>query len=80
MVCPDVKCGNDADWYQADYYANSPANNPGGPTDGDYRVIRGGGAKSLSQELRATERASGAPRHYMDGQVGFRCALDANNP
>jgi formylglycine-generating enzyme required for sulfatase activity len=69
-----------ADWYQADYYTNSPMNNPGGPTNGDFRVIRGGGAKSLSQELRVTERASGAPEHYMDGQMGFRCALDAGSP
>jgi eukaryotic-like serine/threonine-protein kinase len=69
-----------ADWYQADYYANSPLNNPNGPTDGKYRVIRGGGAKSLSQELRITGRGSGAPRHNMDGQMGFRCAAGAYNP
>ena len=31
-----------ADWYQAEYYAQSPINNPQGPSSGDYRVIRGG--------------------------------------
>jgi len=67
-----------ADWYQEDYYAHSPVNNPSGPTEGDYRVIRGGGAKSISQDLRVTKRASGAPQHYMDGQMGFRCAMDAD--
>jgi formylglycine-generating enzyme required for sulfatase activity len=69
-----------ADWYQADYYTNSPTKNPSGPTDGDQRVIRGGGAKSLDQELRTTNRASGAPEHFMDGQMGFRCAMDPSNP
>ena len=69
-----------SDWYQADYYSNSPINNPTGPLTGDFRVIRGGGAKGLTQELRTTERVSGTPRHNMDGQVGFRCAMNAGNP
>jgi len=69
-----------ADWYQPNYYSNSPVRNPRGPTTGEYRVIRGGGANSVSQELRATERDSGMPVHYLDGQLGFRCAMDANTP
>jgi formylglycine-generating enzyme required for sulfatase activity len=35
------------DWYDADYYKNSPANNPTGPTSGAYRVLRGGSWGSL---------------------------------
>lgn len=31
-----------ADWYGADYYVNSPQNNPTGPTIGSKRVLRGG--------------------------------------
>ena len=31
-----------ADWYDHDYYENSPANNPTGPNSGSGRVIRGG--------------------------------------
>jgi len=69
-----------ADWYQEDYYSQSPVNNPTGPLTGDYRVIRGGGAKSISQDLRVTRRANGAPEHYMDGQMGFRCAMDSSSP
>ena len=69
-----------ADWYQADYYSQSPADNPKGPATGDFRVIRGGGATSISQDLRATRRANGEPQHYMDGQMGFRCAMDSSNP
>jgi formylglycine-generating enzyme required for sulfatase activity len=69
-----------ADRYSSDYYANSPASNPTGPDEGEFRVRRGGGAKSLTQDLRVTSRASGAPHHYFDGQMGFRCAADTSTP
>jgi formylglycine-generating enzyme required for sulfatase activity len=32
-------CG---DWYESDYYAQSPKENPAGPESGSYRVLRGG--------------------------------------
>lgn len=67
-----------ADWYQADYYTVSPVQAPVGPGNGLYRVIRGGGAKSISQNLRVTARAVGEPQHYLDGQIGFRCATAVN--
>ena len=31
-----------ADWYDSDYYANSPEDNPQGPKNGDSRTLRGG--------------------------------------
>ncbi len=31
------------DWYAADYYQNSPAVNPKGPPNGEFRVLRGEG-------------------------------------
>ena len=31
-----------ADWYDDNYYANSPKSNPTGPSSGQYRVFRGG--------------------------------------
>ncbi len=31
-----------ADWYDSDYYANSPDHNPQGPESGDFRTFRGG--------------------------------------
>ncbi len=31
-----------SDWYDKDYYRNSPSRNPKGPTNGRYRVLRGG--------------------------------------
>ena len=66
-----------ADWYAPDYYAVSPTNNPTGPAAGAYRVRRGGGAKSLASDLRATARAGDSVGHFFDGQIGFRCALSA---
>ena len=32
-----------SDWYDSNYYENSPAKNPKGPSTGDDRVLRGGG-------------------------------------
>ena len=32
-----------ADWYDENYYANSPSSNPNGPSSGAIRVLRGGG-------------------------------------
>ncbi|MDO8520376.1 MAG: SUMF1/EgtB/PvdO family nonheme iron enzyme [Deltaproteobacteria bacterium] len=32
-----------ADWYQSDYYATAPAQDPQGPKGGEFRVLRGGG-------------------------------------
>ena len=66
-----------ADWYSADAYANASEVDPAGPASGEDHVLRGGGWSSLRADLRATTRASGAPLHYFDGQVGFRCASDA---
>jgi formylglycine-generating enzyme required for sulfatase activity len=66
-----------ADRYSDGYYAVSPESDPMGPTEGTYRVRRGGGFRSNPQDLRATERASGRPMHFFDGQMGFRCASDA---
>lgn len=69
-----------ADRYSPDYYATSPARNPTGPAEGEFKVRRGGGSKSLPQDLRVTSRASGSPHHYFDGQMGFRCAASELRP
>jgi len=63
------------DWYAPDYYSVAPTDNPIGPASGEYRVRRGGGAKSFYSDLRVTARAGGYVGHVFDGQIGFRCAL-----
>jgi len=63
-----------ADWYDADYYASSPFRNPSGPTSGESRVIRGGGAAySSGDDLRTTNRGSASPDWALEPR-GFRCA------
>jgi formylglycine-generating enzyme required for sulfatase activity len=73
--------GNVAEWV-ADLWAEgydvaSPVVDPTGPASGSWHVRRGGGFSSLRRDLTVTARRSGAPSHYFDGQMGFRCAVSA---
>ena len=60
-----------SDWYAGDYYKNSPANNPTGPTSGSYHVVRGGSWLDDSRFCRVSFRNYGIPvgRNYF---LGFR--------
>jgi len=61
-----------ADWYDAGYYQNSPAENPTGPVSGTYRVLRGGSWSINERLLRASVRIRSNPDDsYND--IGFRC-------
>lgn len=62
-----------ADWYAADYYAKSPRENPTGPAEGRYRVIRGGAWVSLPDALRAGAREK-YPPEKSSVLIGFRVA------
>ena len=66
-----------ADTFDPAYYAVSPFDNPTGPAEEGFQVRRGGGWRSLLEDLRVTRRSSGQPHHYFDGQMGFRCAVDS---
>lgn len=65
------------DWY--DYNAYTAAlhdpHDPKGPSQGVYRVLRGGCWKSLKEDLRFSHRHRNNPR-TMNGTYGFRCAAD----
>jgi serine/threonine-protein kinase len=61
-----------ADWYNANYYQNSPSQNPTGPASGMWRVLRGGSWGNNGDLLRASYRGAS----YPDGKLnylGFRC-------
>ncbi|MFC2101142.1 formylglycine-generating enzyme family protein [Bacteroidota bacterium] len=59
------------DWYDPDYYDNSPSSNPTGPANGADKVIRGGGYTSTSYHLRSSFRFYSDPNDkWID--VGFR--------
>ena len=45
-----------SDWYGKDYYGKSPLSNPQGPTNGKYRVLRGGSWINDAVLCRATYR------------------------
>jgi len=67
------------DWYDYHYYDVSvqEPNNPKGPQQGVYRILRGGCWKSLKEDLRCAHRHRNNPG-TMNGTYGFRCAADVS--
>ncbi len=62
------------DWYDEDYYKNSPRNNPKGPgTSQTYRVLRGGSWSYNANYCRVADRFRYRP-YNTDATVGFRLA------
>lgn len=62
-----------ADWYGAEYYAASPADDPTGPDTGDGRVLRGGSWDGGPGGTRSADRVRSAP-DGRGGITGFRVA------
>jgi formylglycine-generating enzyme required for sulfatase activity len=65
-----------ADWY-SESGAPSEARNPKGPASGEKKVIRGGGRFDPGYRMVATKRYYAEPS-TRSGDIGFRCARDAN--
>ncbi len=67
------------DWYAYNYYDASALepDNPLGPPQGVYRVLRGGCWKSLKEDLRSSHRHRNNPG-AVNGTYGFRCAADVS--
>jgi formylglycine-generating enzyme required for sulfatase activity len=62
-----------SDWYDANYYASSPSQDPTGPASGTLYVLRGGCWNFEPWFLRSSNRYYGSPP-LEDINVGFRCA------
>jgi formylglycine-generating enzyme required for sulfatase activity len=62
------------DWYDEQYYANSPTNNPQGPSSGEYHVLRGGGSNLDLADCRSAVRLGSSI--YKFYSVGFRLILE----
>jgi formylglycine-generating enzyme required for sulfatase activity len=62
-----------ADWYDKDYYAGSPSDDPRGPSSGSRRVLRGGGWVDRPWDCRSSFRAGLSPEFRGDS-LGFRVA------
>ena len=73
--------GNVWEWvqdrYDENYYANSPNQDPSGPSDQTlpYRVLRGGGWFDIAQGLRSADRGRNQSA-YRGNDSGFRLSLD----
>lgn len=67
------------DWYAYNYYETSQQEpeNPKGPLQGVYRVLRGGCWKSLKEDLRSAHRHRNNPGAF-NSTYGFRCAADVS--
>lgn len=67
-----------ADWYDGAFYGVSPAENPTGPEDGVYKVLRGGSWSNAWYYLRTSYRSFGSPMpSYYGNNIGFRCVITA---
>jgi formylglycine-generating enzyme required for sulfatase activity len=66
------------DWYDANYYQNSPKQDPPGPPIGVSRVLRGG-SWAVPWPLRVSFRDGLGPASRFN-DFGFRCRMDALSP
>lgn len=62
-----------SDWYDDNYYKNSPSRNPQGPSSGSNRVIRGGGIFDFWFNHSVYRRSSRKPE-FRGRAFGFRVA------
>ena len=62
------------DWYDAEFYANSPSAGPQGPETGTRKVLRGGGFGNPDPTLYTTFRRYNRSPNAPDVDIGFRCA------
>ncbi|OQX78743.1 MAG: hypothetical protein B6D61_04830 [Bacteroidetes bacterium 4484_249] len=66
------------DWYDENYYINSPEENPQGPQVGENKVKRGGSWIDDDEKCKVFHRDSGA-NGYRSASTGFRCVMSATN-
>jgi len=67
------------DWFDKDYYAHSPQDDPPGPPGGKERVVRGRAWVANAEDMRVSNRATHPPEgsYY---EAGFRCACEELKP
>lgn len=63
------------DWYDMEYYRNSPCKNPTGPETGKYRVLKGGGMTANLMDFRISNRRYDLP-DAINPEYGFRCVVE----
>ena len=69
-----------SDWYDPDYYPQSPRRNPHGPNrpvaDRPWRSVRGGSYLSPGYHSRGATRGYYDPSSRSTNNIGFRCVID----
>jgi eukaryotic-like serine/threonine-protein kinase len=65
-----------SDWYDFSYYREAGGENPLGPTEGQFKSIRGGSWLTATDDLKTAARSSFDPL-VAQANVGFRCAMPA---
>lgn len=65
-------CG---DWFERTYYSAAPAENPQGPSEGMYRIIRGGAWSDGATRITVFFRNWVRPNQRTPN-IGFRCVRD----
>ena len=63
------------DWFERTYYSNSPAENPKGPSEGMYRIVRGGAWSDGPNRITVFFRNWIRPNQRTPN-LGFRCVQD----
>ncbi len=58
------------DWYDRDYYRESPDTNPTGPAEGEHKVLRGGSWADGAEVVTVTFRMPRSSRRWRDGEWG----------
>ena len=66
-----------SDWFDADYYSESPRQNPQGPPSGSSKVLRGGDWDDGPGASRVANRSYYYPVSS-GNSIGFRCAASPN--
>jgi formylglycine-generating enzyme required for sulfatase activity len=64
------------DWYDSRFYETSTDTNPRGPTEGQFKSLRGGSWLSPRDQISVVARGSFDPL-VIQANLGFRCALSA---
>jgi len=65
------------DWYDGEYYRNSPEKNPPGPRTGQFKMVRGGSWSDMPVYLMTAGRTSKLLPDTRNAFIGFRCAQSA---
>lgn len=68
-----------SDWYSATWYKEGTVINPLGPSDGEFRVVRGCSSLHDPEHLRCSCRGYLVPT-TMGNDVGFRCVVTVDKP